>query len=154
MIGTKTQYIVMLNFVAILTLNSNNQQIISGNTMDNLEQYEIKITIGDTTLTATLYDNPTTKDFISLLPLDLTLEDYAGTEKISYLPKKLSTEDAPSGCDPSVGDITYYAPWGNLAIFYNDFGYANGLIKLGKIDQGIEEFNKARSLNVSIELDK
>ncbi|MEH7502625.1 cyclophilin-like fold protein [Neobacillus drentensis] len=23
--------------------------------------------------------------------------------------------------DPSVGDFTYYSPWGNLAIFYRDF---------------------------------
>lgn len=41
------------------------------------------------------------------LPLTLTLKDYAGTEKISDLPKRLSTEGAPSGSDPSVGDITY-----------------------------------------------
>ncbi|MEJ2635211.1 MAG: cyclophilin-like fold protein [Calditrichia bacterium] len=120
--------------------------------MDNSKQYKIKIIIGDTTLTATLYDNPTTRDFIPLLPLSLTLEDYAGTEKISDLPKRLSTEDAPSGFDPSVGDITYYAPWGNLAIFYKDFGYANGLINLGRIDMGIEELNNAGSLKVIIEL--
>lgn len=24
--------------------------------------------------------------------------------------------------------ITYYAPWGNLAIFYRDFGYSAGLV--------------------------
>ena len=154
MIGTKTQYIVMLSFIAFLTLNCNSQQIVEGNTMNNSEQFNIKISVGDTIVTATLYDNQTTRDFISLLPLELTLEDYAGMEKISYLSKKLSTENRPSGCDPSVGDITYYAPWGNLAIFYSDFGYADGLIKLGKIDQGIEEFNKASSLPVSLELDK
>lgn len=150
----KSQYFTMLSFVVLFTLYLNSQQIVEGNTMNNSEQFNIKITIGDNSLTATLYDNPTTRDFISLLPLDLTLEDYAGTEKISYLPEKLSTEDAPSGFDPSVGDITYYAPWGNLAIFYKDFGYANGLINLGRIDRGIEEFNKAGSLNVKIELSK
>lgn len=120
--------------------------------MDKSEQLTIKISVGDTELTATLYENPTTRDFISLLPLNLTLDDYAGTEKISYLPKKLSTDKAPSGFDPSIGDITYYAPWGNLAIFYKDFGYADGLICLGKIEQGIEELTKSKSLNVSIEI--
>ena len=144
----------MLTFVAFLTLCLDNQQIVEGNTMVHSKQYKIKITIGNTALTATLSDNPATRDFISLLPLELKLEDYAGTEEITYLPEKLSTEGAPSGCDPSVGDITYYAPWGNLAIFYKDFGYARGLIKLGKIEQGIEEFNKAGVLNVSIELEK
>ena len=80
------------------------------------------------------------------------MDDYAGTEKVSYLKKKLSTEDAPSGFDPSVGDITYYAPWGNLAIFYEDFGYAKGLINLGKIDSGIDLLKASNSLDVRIEL--
>ena len=71
---------------------------------------KIRLKIEDKELTAPLLDSKTTRDFISLLPLTLTLEDYAGTEKISYLSKRLLTEDAPAGSDPSVGDITYYAP--------------------------------------------
>lgn len=58
------------------------------------------------------------------------------------------------GFDPSVGDITYYAPWGNLAIFYKDFGYSNGLINLGRIDNDIKELNKGSSFNIRIELNK
>ncbi len=115
---------------------------------------KIKLTVGDKVPAATLIDSKTTRDFISLLPLTLTLKDYAGTEKISDLPKRLSTEGAPSGSDPSVGDITYYAPWGNLAIFYKDFGYASGLVILGKIDSGIETFNAPGSVKVTIELIK
>ena len=92
------------------------------------DRMKIRLKVGGTVLTATLIDSATTRDFTSLLPLTLTLKDYAGTEKISDLPKKLSTESAPSGSDPSVGDITYYAPWGNLAIFYRDFGYSSGLV--------------------------
>jgi hypothetical protein len=59
-------------------------------------------------------DNATTRDFLALLPLTLTLDDYASTEKIAYLPQKLSIAGAPEGVDPSVGDITYYAPCGTL----------------------------------------
>jgi hypothetical protein len=84
----------------------------------------------------------------------LTLEDYAGTEKISNLPKRLSTENAPSGSDPSVGDIAYYAPWGNLAIFYRDFGYSRGLVILGKIDSGMDAFKVPGSVRVTIEVIK
>jgi hypothetical protein len=115
---------------------------------------KIRIKVGDTALTATLIDSQTSRDFISLLPLTLTLKDYAGTEKISDLPKRLSTEGAPSGSDPSVGDIAYYAPWGNLAIFYRDFGYSSGLVILGKIESGMETFNVPGSLKVRIELIK
>lgn len=113
---------------------------------------KIRMDIEGTAITATLADNPTSRDFASLLPLTLTLKDYAGTEKISDLPRKLSTEEAPAGTDPSIGDIAYYAPWGNLAIFYRDFGYSRGLVILGKIDDGMETLSAPRPLRVTIEL--
>lgn len=110
---------------------------------------KIRLTVNGRSMTATLIDNPTSRDFLSLLPLTLTLEDYAGTEKIAYLPRKLSEEGAPAGSDPAVGDITYYAPWGNLALFYKDFGYAKGLIKLGSIDEGEEVFDVPGTVSVT-----
>lgn len=113
---------------------------------------KIQLTINDTLLTATLNDSATARDFVSMLPLTLTLEDYAGTEKVSNLPRQLSTEAAPAGSDPSVGDITYYAPWGNLAIFYRDFRYANGLIILGKIEDDIDALINSEPFEVTIEL--
>jgi hypothetical protein len=115
------------------------------------DSMQIKITVEATELTATLIDSKTTQDFIALLPLTLTLEDYGSTEKISYLPKRLSTEDAPAGIDPSVGDITYYAPWGNMANFIRDFEYSSGLVLLGKIDGDIEALKVSGPLSVTIE---
>jgi hypothetical protein len=98
-----------------------------------------------------LRDSRTARDFVSQLPLTLTLEDYASTEKISDLPKRLSTAGAPSGSDPCVGDIAFYAPWGNLAIFYRDAEYANALIVLGKLDGDTEAFSVPGSVKVTIE---
>jgi hypothetical protein len=112
---------------------------------------KIVLKVGERTVVATLDDNPTVRDFASLLPMTLALEDYAATEKISYLPRKLSKEGAPAGVDPSIGDIAYYAPWGNLAIFYKDFGYSSGLVKLGKIDSGLEALSVSGSVKVMIE---
>jgi hypothetical protein len=51
----------------------------------------------------------------------------------------LSTEGAPAGFDPSVGDLTYYAPWGNLAIFYKEGNYASGLVPMGRVESGLEK---------------
>ena len=116
------------------------------------EVMKIRITIGEKVVTATLTDSAAARDFVSLLPLTLTLEDYAKTEKISDLPRKLSTTGAPAGSDPDVGDITYYAPWGNLAIYYKDFGYSNGLVILGKIDGDVEAFDAPGSVKATVEL--
>jgi hypothetical protein len=112
---------------------------------------KIRLTVDGKAVEATLLDNATARDLLSLLPMTLTLEDYASTEKIGYPPRKLSTAGAPAGVDPSVGDIAYYAPWGNLAIFYKEFRYSRGLIGLGRIDSGIEALNVAGSLKVTIE---
>ena len=110
-----------------------------------------RLTINGQSTTATLDDNATARDFLSLLPLTLTLEDYASTEKIAYPPRKLSTQGAPAGIDPDVGDITYYAPWGNLALFYKDFGFSTGLIRLGRFDAGVEILNSRGEPKVRIE---
>jgi hypothetical protein len=106
---------------------------------------KIRIRIDGTPITATLENNATARDFASLLPLTLTLSDYASTEKVSGLPRRLSTEGAPAGVDPSVGDMAYYAPWGNLAIYYA------GLIKLATIDSGVEVFRRSGAFQVVIE---
>lgn len=113
---------------------------------------KIRFTIdGKEFASATLRDNATARDFLALLPVTVTLEDYASTEKIAYLPRKLSTEGAPAGSDPSVGDIAYYAPWGNLAMFYTDAPYARGLLPLGRIDSSIVALRASGTSKVTIE---
>ncbi|HCV3301290.1 TPA: hypothetical protein OV749_002134 [Acinetobacter baumannii] len=103
-------------------------------------------------LFATLAITPTVEDFIKQLPLTLTLKDYDATEKIADLPSKLTTQNAPDGYAGKAGDLTYYAPWGNLAFFYKDsaVGYANGLIFLGKLDAIPHAFKQKQPIKISI----
>ena len=115
------------------------------------ETMNIKMTVADQIITATLEESQSARDFFAMLPLTLPLEDYAGTEKIAYLPQRLTTQGAPKGMDPQVGDITYYAPWGNLAIFYRDFGYSTGLIKLGRIESGLSHLTITSAASITIE---
>jgi hypothetical protein len=112
----------------------------------------LRIDAGGATVMAMLEDSPTARDFAALLPLTVTLVDYAGTEKVSDLPRRLSTAGAPAGFDPSIGDIAYYGPWGNLAIFYRDFQYSSGLIKLGTINGGMAALDQPGPMRVTIAL--
>ena len=120
--------------------------------LDEASTVQINIRLEGRIIPATLNDSKAAQDFASLLPLSLTLEDYNFTEKISDLPRRLSTDGAPPGFDPSVGDIAYYAPWGNLAIFYRDFQYSRGLVSLGKLASDPEIFASSRSMQVTFEL--
>ena len=107
----------------------------SGAAQEQRQAYmKIKIEIGQSSMDGVLFDNPTARDFAARLPLQLQLEDYAGKEKISMLTGRLSIENAPSGSNAKAGDITYYAPWGNLAIFYKDHGLAAGLVSVGRLE--------------------
>jgi hypothetical protein len=100
----------------------------------------IRIVIEDRELPGTLDDTPAGRDFASLLPLTLRLTDFHGAEKISDLPRRLSNEDQiPAGTPGLPGDMTVYAPWGNLAIFYRDFTYSDDLFRLGSLEPGAAE---------------
>ena len=93
----------------------------------------VTLSINGSTLSATLEDSPAGHEFFAMLPLSLPLQDFNGTEKISDLPQRLSGRDAPEGCTPTAGDLAWYAPWGNLAVFYRDFSWSRGLVPLGRI---------------------
>ena len=99
----------------------------------------IKLSFDNEELYVTLEHNNSTQDFLKMLPLTIKFEDYNNTEKIAMLDTKLDTTDAPSGYNPQIGDFAYYAPWGNLSVFYKDFRYSNSLIKLGTFENGMDK---------------
>lgn len=103
---------------------------------------KIKLLYEDKEILVEMLDNHSVNDFLNLLPLELPFEDYNQSEKITSLPSKLSTENAPSGMTPKTGDFSYYAPWGNLAVYYKDFSYSTGVIQLGTIVEGLDNLSK------------
>lgn len=99
-----------------------------------------------------MFDNSASRDFLSLLPLALEFGDYAGTEKIAYPPRRLDTSGMPSPHD-ATGDFAYYAPWGNLAVFYKGFARDKGLYVLGRIESGKDKLAAlSRSFTAKIEI--
>lgn len=113
---------------------------------------KVNITVGNRTITATMEDNAAGRDFLSRLPLEVTLKDYGNTtEKIFYPSPALAIEGVTRGCTPTPGDITIYTPWGNVAIFCKNWSYSNDLIKIGRIDgNGIETLNIGGDIQVKI----
>ncbi len=112
---------------------------------------DIQIKVGHHVILISLNEVPASFDFFSQLPLTLKIEDYASKEKIFYPPKNLTTMNSPSGYKPVVGDVTYYSPWGNVAIFYKEFTYSSGLIPLGRVISGIEFLNDLKNIEIIIE---
>lgn len=101
--------------------------------------------------TATLTDNATTRDLSAMLPLDLGIEDYSNNEKIAYLPRKLTGAGSDPFTGEAPGDVCYYAPWGNLVFFYGAYRFSRGLVRIGRLDGGIEPLLTRGSFPLRIE---
>ena len=134
--------IAVIAMVLGINQNSENEKLYNNNINEedeeHMEKARIKLTVNGNEIFVRLDDNVASKELLEMLPLTLTFEDFNSTEKIATLPSELSTEGLPSGYTPKVGDFSYYAPWGNLSIFYEDFRYSNSLYKLGAIESGTE----------------
>lgn len=97
-----------------------------------------------------LEDNPASREFLAQLPLKVMLEDYGSIEKIAQLPRRLKDAGGMEAITPVTGDIAYYMPWGNLAIFREDFRFSPGLIRLGRIEQGMDVLRQSGAVEVTI----
>lgn len=115
---------------------------------------KISIKVANKVVTATLSDSKTTQDFISLLPLTLTMNDLFKREKFAHLPRAISKEVKRTHTYEA-GDIAYWSPGQDVAIFYRHDGQEipdPGIIIIGQIDSGVETFNVPGSVKVTIEL--
>ena len=117
---------------------------------------KIRISIADKVVIATVADNATARDFVSVLPLSLSMKDLFGREKYGDLPKALS-ENGPRKNTYEVGDIAYWSPDQQFAIYYHQDGDSipsPGVIPIAKIDAGAEAFNVPGSVKVTIAVAK
>lgn len=104
---------------------------------------KVKVTLDSGVYSATLADNPTSQSFWQQLPLESKLDNYGHNEKVVYLKEKLSTKQAPAAHTGKTGDIAYYAPWGNIAMFLDKGPYAQGLIYMGKFNGDLTALSKS-----------
>ncbi|WP_415975724.1 cyclophilin-like fold protein [Rhodococcus sp. 077-4] len=98
-------------------------------------------------------DTAATRDLVAMLPLTLTVDDHAGSEKIAYLPRALTHTGVP-GSDPDNGDFVYYAPWGNLVFYYDATGieFSDDTVHLGTFDATAEQLAGLETGSVTAEV--
>ena len=117
---------------------------------------KIQIKAKHAVLTATLSDSQAARGFASLLPLTLTLNDLFRREKYAHLPRAIS-EGGKRTHTYEVGDIAYWPPGPDVAIFYRHDGRRiphPGIVMIGKVDSGVSALDGAGSTNVTIALMK
>ena len=101
----------------------------------------IRLTIGDRAATATLDDTTPARDFAAMLPVTISMHDLFGREKPGGLLREVDIGGATREYRYEVGEIAYWAPGNDIAIFYADDGQPipqPGLVRLGTIDTGLD----------------
>jgi hypothetical protein len=98
---------------------------------------QISIQVNSNTIVFKLNSSQAAKEFYDQLPFTISIENYSNNEKIFYPPKKLHTTSTPL-VNAQFGTLAYYAPWGDVVMFYDSFGSASGLYELGIVISGGE----------------
>ena len=121
----------------------------------DMGQTRVRFTAGDAEIIVRTADNPTSRDFVSMLPLTLDFRDFNAMEKIGDLPRSLTTQGS-TGRAPTNGDLIYFVPWGNLGFFYNaarrDASFDDRVIPIGVVETGYERLSELETGPVRIEL--
>ena len=112
---------------------------------------KIRIVFADQDFSATLYDNVSAREFAAMLPLDLTISDFANNEKLAYLPRKLKELARGPVPNAAPGDLSYFIPWGNLAFFHGDYESTRDLVRLGRLDGDVQPLLTRGEFPLSIE---
>ncbi|WKY47805.1 cyclophilin-like fold protein [Eubacteriaceae bacterium ES3] len=102
---------------------------------------KIQVKGNGNTIVYQLNDSLADESLYSQLPMAIKVENYSNDEKIFYPAEKLKTSNTPKA-NAKNGSLAYYAPWGNVVMYYKDFGKASGLYELGQVVSGKENISK------------
>ena len=108
---------------------------------ENVETSQISVTCGDTQVVYELNDSPAAQSLLSQLPLTVEVEDFSTNEKVFYPPQELDTSDTPLA-EGGAGTLAYYAPWGDVVLFYDSFSANSSLFELGEAVSGAEDISQ------------
>ncbi|MDV3427070.1 MAG: hypothetical protein LIR50_07785 [Bacillota bacterium] len=112
---------------------------------------KISVNAKGNTIIYELNGSQAAKDLYEQLPLSVEIENFSNNEKIFYPLSSLNVSNTPSAAGGDAGTIAYYAPWGDVVMFYGSFSPASGLYELGHTVSGGEYI---RSMSGTIKLTK
>lgn len=129
---------LLSTIICLLTLSAcKEKQTSIQETTPQKEKTSMKIQIenNEATIIYELNESDGAKQLYEQLPLKVNVENFSTNEKIFYPPKELDTKNTPMA-NAKAGTLAYYEPWGNVVMFYGDFGKGNGLYELGNVISG------------------
>jgi hypothetical protein len=107
-----------------------------------LSNQYVRITSNGQTAVFRLYDTGAAKQFYAQLPLTLELQNFRNAQWMFYPPNKLDVTAAEAYHDGKKGELSYYAPWGDVFMLYKDFYAGDEMHRIGVHVSGIDNIEK------------
>jgi len=105
----------------------------------SLSGMHVKITSQGRAATFQLYDTTGAREFYNQLPLKLELNNFHDAQWMFYPPEKLNVTQEEAYHDGKKGELSYYAPWGDVFMLYKDFYAGDEMHRLGIGISGIDD---------------
>jgi hypothetical protein len=125
-------FLTCLICIQLFACNKNNEMTSSLNDTSNSGSMKLKITVGNHTFNATVYDNTTAVAFKAKLPITINMAELNGNEKYFDLPDNLPANASNPGAIQA-GDLMLYGS-GTLVLFYKTFSTSYSYSRIGRID--------------------
>jgi len=110
---------------------------------------EIALTIGDTIVTAELYDNDISRQFVDLLPQTISMTRGRDREYYGDIDGSLNYDEDDIQTTAEDGDLAYWFSGNSLAFFFNitenNSDVNSGIVVFGKITSDISVFDNIDS---------
>ena len=113
---------------------------------------QIKISIGEKTFDAVLFDNAAARAFYEKLPLNVTMTEFNGNEKFYSLDKNLPSLDKKVD-NIRTGDLMLWLS-NTVVLFYQDFYSGYNYTRLGKIKNPEGLLDAVGSGNIAVTFEK
>ncbi|WP_345156457.1 cyclophilin-like fold protein [Pontibacter saemangeumensis] len=143
--------LLMLISINLFACNGNHKELVEPD-IPNSGSMNLRIIVGQSEFTATLYDNATATAFKTKLPMTIHMVELNGNEKYYDLPDNLPTNASNPGTIQS-GDLMLYGS-NTLVLFYKTFSTSYNYTRIGKITdpEGLAEALGSGKVDVTFEL--
>ncbi|NIN61297.1 MAG: hypothetical protein GTN55_02710 [Gammaproteobacteria bacterium] len=105
----------------------------------SMSNMHVKITSQNRMATFQLYDTVAAKELYDQLPLELDLSNFRDAQWMFYPPERLGVTEREAYHDGKKGELSYYAPWGDVFMLYKDFYAGDEMHRLGVGLSGVDD---------------
>lgn len=105
------------------------------------EPMQISVKSADCEIIYELNNSNAAKTLYDQLPLTTEVEPFSNNEMTFYPPQKLDTSDTPLSSGEA-GTLSYYFPWGDVVMFFDNCNPNGSLYGLGEVISGKENIER------------